>query len=221
MAEGGVAKANDGLQLGAVVLAAGASRRFGGDKRGALLDGRPLLQHVLDTLTQLQPAVTVVVLDPTAGGLDAIRWRHERRLVNPDPGRGLSSSVRMGVEACAVDPSLDGVYILLGDQPRTSLLTLAALADAVTAARSAGMVAVVPAYADGGGANPVLLLRAGFALVEEVDGDQGLGPLLAARPDQVRRVTMPGSNPDVDSPADLAALSGDPSPPPDVGSGRE
>ena len=128
--------------------------------------------------------------------------------MNPDPGRGLSSSVRLGVGACAADLTLDGAYILLADQPRTAASTLVALAGAAPAARSAGAVAVAPAYADGGGANPVLLLRAGFPLIAELDGDQGFGPLLAARPGQVRRIPVPGRNPDVDTPADLSALRG-------------
>ncbi len=207
MADIGSGQAIDGLRIGAIVLAAGAGRRFGGDKLLAALDGRPLLQHVLDTITLLDPEKTVVVLGPTMAGLDALHWRRERRVVNPDPGRGLSSSVRLGVEACAEDPMLDGVYILLGDQPRTAASTLVALAKEAPAARAAEVVAVVPVYAGGGGPNPVLLLRDGFPLIAELEGDQGLGPLLAARPGQVRHVPVPGWNPDVDTPADLAALS--------------
>jgi CTP:molybdopterin cytidylyltransferase MocA len=35
-------------ELAFIVLAAGAGRRFGGPKQLAPLDGRPLLQHVVD-----------------------------------------------------------------------------------------------------------------------------------------------------------------------------
>ena len=44
------------------------------------------------------------------------------------------------------------------------------------------------------------------ALIDELDGDRGLGPLLAAHPGRVLRVTVAGTNPDVDTPAQLAAL---------------
>ncbi len=49
------------------------------------------------------------------------------RVVNPDPARGLSSSLRLGLDACAAEESLDGAFILLGDQPLTAVSTLMAL----------------------------------------------------------------------------------------------
>jgi molybdenum cofactor cytidylyltransferase len=194
------------LRLGAVVLAAGAGRRFGGRKLGAELHGRPLLQHVLDTLDLVRPVMTVVVLGPDVGGLERIAWRETARIDNPDPGRGLSSSVRLGLDACVAVESLDGVFILLGDQPLTTTTTLVALSSAAPDAIRDGALAVVPDYADGGGANPVLLLRAGFPLAAGLVGDHGLGSALAHRPDQVRLVPLPGSNPDVDTLADLRTL---------------
>jgi molybdenum cofactor cytidylyltransferase len=206
MPDDGDLLAASGLRLGAVVLAAGSGRRFGGDKLTAELDGRPLLQHVLDTLASVRPVVTVVVLAPGMPALEGVAWRAERRLVNPDPGRGLSSSVRLGIEACAEEPRLDGAFILLGDQPRTAAGTLAALAMEAPAALAAGAYAVIPGYADGGGANPVLLLRAGFTLVAQITGDRGLSASLAERPGQVRLVSLSGSNPDIDTPEDLRTL---------------
>jgi molybdenum cofactor cytidylyltransferase len=196
------------LRLGAIVLAAGAGSRFGGHKLSAELDGRPLLQHVLDMLAEVSLGLVVVVVAPDGEGLDQITWRAERRAVNPDPGRGLSSSLQVGLAACSAD-DLDGVFILLGDQPRTSIATLAALS-AAAGVCDAGMAAVVPVYSDGGGANPVLLLRAGFYLAAGISGDRGLGAALAARLDSVCQVRLPGSNPDVDTRADLAALQMEP-----------
>lgn len=206
MADGGAeAVSSVRPRLGAVVLAAGAGRRFGGHKLSAELEGRPLLQHVLDVLDTIQPVMTVVVMAPDASDLEAISWRKEQRLVNPDPGRGLSSSLQLGVDRCAADGHLDGAFILLGDQPRTAVSTLVALSEAAREVTD-DVVAIVPDYAGGGGANPVLLLRAGFSLVTQVSGDRGLSSLLAARSDRVRLVALPGFSPDVDTVADLRDL---------------
>ena len=52
----------------------------------------------------------------------------------------------------------------------------------------------------------MLLLPPAWPLVAGLQGDRGLGPLLAAHPELVIRVPVGGSNPDVDTPTDLAAL---------------
>ena len=57
-------------------------------------------------------------------------------------------------------------------------------------------------YDDDAARNPVLLGRTAFELAQEANGDRGLGPVLAVRVDQGGPVA--GSNPDVDTPADLA-----------------
>ena len=202
------------LRLGVVVLAAGAGRRFGGGKLSAELDGRPLLQHVLDAVAVFAPATTVVVLGPPSEANErleaAINWRDELRVRNPAPERGLASSLRAGLAAArASTPALDGVFVALGDQPRLSSAVLGAVAAAAAEPISDGVVTsiLVPRYAQGGGANPALLLRAAWPLVDGLAGDTGMGALIRARPELVREVPVPGSNPDVDTPDDLAALT--------------
>ncbi|HEY7940414.1 MAG TPA: NTP transferase domain-containing protein, partial [Candidatus Limnocylindrales bacterium] len=83
-----------------VVLAAGAGSRFGGGKLLAPLEGRPVLQHVLDTLAAAGLTNVVVVLGEDAEAVEtALRWRTERRVRNPDPARGLASSLQVGLAA--------------------------------------------------------------------------------------------------------------------------
>src|SRR5439155_1482988 len=47
--------------LSGVLLAGGASRRFGADKRVALLDGKPLFHHPLRALAAVCDEVVVVI----------------------------------------------------------------------------------------------------------------------------------------------------------------
>ena len=87
-----------------LVLAAGAASRFGGGKLLATIGGRPMLQHVLDALAEAGVGEVVVVLGDDADAIEgAIAWRDERRVVNPDPARGLASSLQVGFEAVPRD----------------------------------------------------------------------------------------------------------------------
>jgi molybdenum cofactor cytidylyltransferase len=192
----------DPARTAAVVLAAGRSVRFGSTKLLAALGDRPVLQHVLDTLAAAGLGEVVVVLGGGAEEIEAaIAWRGERRVRNPHPEDGLSSSLRVGM--AAVSPKMEAAFVVLGDQPLVRLDVLAAL---MAPQPPPDHVAVVPGYADGGGANPVLLRRTGFALADGLEGDRGLGPTLEAMPDRVTIVPVSGSNPDVDTRADLARL---------------
>lgn len=189
-----------------IVLAAGEGRRFGGAKVLASLDGRPLLQHVLDTCAAARLQPLIVVLGPDSASIDeSIRWRTELRITNPDPGLGLSSSIRLGIAALfRAQPLPTSVLIVLGDQPR---LEPAQIAQIVSVPFDPGRPVVVPRYADGEPGNPVRIEREGWSLVDELEGDRGLAQLFERRPELVRFVDVPGTNPDVDTPADLAALS--------------
>ena len=186
----------------AIVLAAGAGSRFGGHKLLATIEGRPILQHVLDRLAGADLDETIVVLGDDADAVeDAITWRSERRIRNPDPSRGLSSSLQTGIGA--LGDEVDAALVVLGDQPRLSSDVLAAL---LAASRPDDRPIVAPAYTDDGGRNPVLLGRAAFGLAASATGDRGLGPVLAAHPELVHELAVAGDNPDVDTRADLVEM---------------
>ena len=196
-----------------LVLAAGSGTRFGGGKVRAPLEGRPLVGHVLAAAREAGLARIVLVL-----GRDAVDVR--AALVAADPGalegmlvavngapeRGLASSLRLGLAAATAAPVPSGVLVLLGDQPRVRpeviASVLAAAADAPPGTRG-----VAPVYADDAAPNPVLLLPPAWAVAARLEGDRGVGPLLASRPELVVRVPVAGTNPDVDTPQDLADLA--------------
>jgi CTP:molybdopterin cytidylyltransferase MocA/SAM-dependent methyltransferase len=191
--------------VAAIVLAAGAASRFGSPKALATLDGRPMLEHVLAAVREGGAMRTVVVLGHAADEIERrVRWSGERRVRNPDPDT-LSASLRVGAAAVeALSPPPDAVLLALGDQPRTRPTVIRAL---VAALERSDAPVIAPRYEQGGGANPVLVRRSALELVREAEGDRGLGPVLARHPDLVTWVQVPGANPDVDTPADLAALA--------------
>ncbi len=189
--------------IAAIVLAAGRGTRFGGGKMLAEISARPMLQYVLDLAAQAELDPVVVVLGEDADAIQtALSWRNEIRIRNEDPGRGISSSVAAGLDALGGD--VDGALVLLGDQP---FLTLENVRVITGASRDDESPIVVPRYADGRPGNPVLLGRAAWPMAQELTGDQGMSQLFAARPDLVRYIDVPGTNPDIDTESALAAFS--------------
>lgn len=95
-----------------------------------------------------------MVLPPGPAGeaiTAAVDLGDARMVTNPDPTRGLSSSVKVGIEALPADA--DAALLVLGDQPTLSSETIRALLDAAHA--PAAPPILVPAYAADAGRNPV------------------------------------------------------------------
>jgi molybdenum cofactor cytidylyltransferase len=167
----------------------------------AEVDGRPMLQHVLDLAAAAGLDPVVVVLGQDAEVIEAaLTWGKEIRLINEDPARGISSSVEVALDAVGDSAR---TLILLGDQPRLTLdQLLAVLAADLDSARPI----VIPRYRGIPG-NPVVLERAAWPLARELEGDRGMSQRFHSHMDLIRYVDVPGRNPDVDTQADLEAVS--------------
>jgi molybdenum cofactor cytidylyltransferase len=113
----------------AVVPAAGSARRFGGGKLFALIDGDPLLDRTLSSLLDGGVSEIVVVVPPEPGwGGAAARLQDPRvrLVVNPDPSRGMFSSIQIGLRAVA---DQGPVAILPGDMPFVRAETVRAVCE--------------------------------------------------------------------------------------------
>lgn len=192
-------------QVAAVVLAAGRSQRMGKDnKLLALLDGKPLVCHVVDALAKTAVSPIVVV---TGHQSDAVRaalsGSHVRFAHNPDFADGLSTSLRVGLHQ--LDSTIDGALICLADMPRVRRDHLEALVGAFEP--EDGREVVVPTFAGRRG-NPVLWSARHFAAMRELRGDQGARELLRRLAAVTCMVPMPddGVLLDVDTEESLAHI---------------
>lgn len=190
-------------RVAAVILAAGESRRYGGLKLLATLEGKPLLQHVLDAANRSTLDDVVLVVGHSADEvLAAVRLDRARAVRNESYAEGQSTSLRAGLRAVG---EADAAVVLLGDQPRVTPTLLDAL---VARQRASGSAAVVSSWR-GRRSPPTLLHRDLWPAVETLSGDVGAREVLAGRDDvEVLEVDERlGSLEDVDRPEDLARLS--------------
>ena len=102
--------------LHALILAAGASRRFGSPKQLVRIDGRPMLHAVVSRAVEVAGHSVSVVLGAHAAELAPLLSHSPAGIViNRDWEQGMSSSIRAGL--ARLPGTADGVMILLVDQP--------------------------------------------------------------------------------------------------------
>ena len=194
-----------GPRVAAIVLAAGGSRRMGGEnKLLQRLDGLPLLVRAVDTVLGSRARPVVVVTGHMAGDVRAaVSDRRVSFVHNPDWADGMSTSVRAGLAALPAE--VEGALVCLGDMPRVAPAHLEALLDAFDPAADATII--VPTYQRKRG-NPVLFGRRHFAEMAGLAGDVGARALIDAHTEEVRFVAIddPGVTLDVDTPEMLEAL---------------
>jgi len=108
----------DTFRAVAVVTAAGSAERFGGKKLLAPVDGEPLLDHTIRSLLEGGVTEVIVVVGTDARrelerDVNAMNDSRVRPVENPDPSRGMFSSIQVGVATA----NGDALVVLPGDMP--------------------------------------------------------------------------------------------------------
>ncbi len=192
-------KAGDGLY--AVLLAAGASTRFGSPKQLVRVAGRPLLHAAVTRAAEVTGNALIVVLGAGAAELaPLLRHSPGSVVINHDWREGLASSIRAGV--ARLPPACTGVLLLLADQAAVTTDDLKRLAGTW---RKQPQYIVAALYAGTTGV-PAIFPRNMFRELAELRGDTGARALLRRSADRVVRVPMPSAALDIDTPEDLLAL---------------
>jgi molybdenum cofactor cytidylyltransferase len=187
--------------LHALILAAGASRRFGSPKQLVRIDGRPMLHAVLSRAVEVAGNAVTVVLGAHAADLAPLLSHSPASIaINRDWELGMSSSIRAGL--ARLPGAADAVLILLVDQPSVTTDDLRRLVGAWR--RQPDYIAAAQ-YGTTSGA-PAIFPRWCFRELAELRGDRGAGALIQRHADRVARVPMPSAGLDVDTPEDLLLL---------------
>lgn len=192
------------MRLGAVLLAAGMSKRFGANKLLADYCGRPVLCAALDAMKALGAArmAAVVSCDET----EALAKTSGCMVIRNDmPEMGQAHSIVLGVSAMR---DMDAVLLLAADQPRLTGESLLRLAQAFEA--SGKEAACLRDETHMG--NPAVFSAACFEELLALAGDRGAKGVLRAHEGSLLVVDClyPHELADADTPqalCDIAALA--------------
>jgi molybdenum cofactor cytidylyltransferase len=198
---GGIDSGRAGEGLYAIVLAAGASTRFGSAKQLVRVAGRPLLHTAVTRASEVVGNALLVVLGSGAAELaPLLKHSPGSVVINHEWREGLGSSIRAGV--ARLPSTCSGVLLVLADQAAVSADDLRRLVGSwrrqpqhIAAARYGGTTGV-----------PAVFPRAMFRALAELRGDSGARLLLRRTADRLVRVPMPSAAVDIDTPEDLLAL---------------
>ena len=185
------------MKLGAVLMASGAGRRFGGNKLLHPVDGVPMVERAFAAVpAELFDRAYVVSCYPEI--LTLAGERGYLPVPNPDADQGQSASVRLGLSRLT---DLDGVMFCVCDQPwlrRDSVERL--LADF---AAHPDCICALSWRGERG--SPVIFPPDLFPELLALAGDRGGGAVIRARQDRLRLVEAcsPDELQDMDTPFDL------------------
>ncbi len=187
--------------LHALVLAAGASTRFGSPKQLVRVQGRPLLHRAVAHAAEIAGQAVLVVLGAHAADLAPL-LRHSTAsiIVNRAWSEGIASSIRTGI--AHLPPSCDGVLILLADQAAVTVEDLRRL----TGVWRRNPQCIVAARYDTTVGVPAIFPRTEFAQLAALRGDRGARDLLRRAADRVVAIELANAGIDIDTPEDLLSL---------------
>ena len=117
--------------FGVAILAAGASRRMGRPKLLLPWQETTVIGHIVGQWRELGAAQIIVVHRPNDSALvaelDRLNFPAQNRVENPQPERGMFSSILCVARWNGWDKEITSYAIALGDQPHLRLDTLRAL----------------------------------------------------------------------------------------------
>jgi molybdenum cofactor cytidylyltransferase len=197
----------------AILPAAGASRRMGKPKLMLPIGGQPMVAGVVEALRAGGAGEIVLVTAP--GDAELRAWAVATGVsaaVNPQPERGMLSTIQAGIAALGGSAELAGREEILlvspADLPGLHPATVAALLRRMA---ETGAPIAVPVHHDRHG-HPLAIAPRLIPEIDTLDPAVGLRQLRDRHAAELLEVEVedPGAVLDVDTPEDYARLSGPP-----------
>lgn len=166
----------------AIILAAGLSKRFGGEKLLIGINNKPMLLHVVELVSGMKFEETILV------------YRHEnvkklaegkniKSVYNKDSAEGLSTSIKCGINNSG---NTDAYIFFPGDQPFIDTESVIRLKEAFYTRRSS---IIVPRF-NGRNGNPVIFSSNWKERLQSLSGDTGGRTIIEANKNNVQFVDI-------------------------------
>ena len=193
--------------IGAIILAAGSSRRFGDDKRRSVLpSGLILLEESIRKAASVIDEVIVVLRFGDKEFAEELEQRIKgdgiKYYCAPDSAKGMGHSLANSISRVE---DWDAALVFLGDMPFVQAETIEFLL-AEYKFRKKHVAPIVIPIRHGRRGHPVLFANEYFEEIAAIEGDNGAKIVIDAHPAQVFAVEVEdfGVIRDIDTPEDLA-----------------
>lgn len=183
-------------EIGVLILAAGSSSRMGTSKQMLPVEGKSLLARTITTAIEAKLDNIVVVL-----GSNADEHRIEANefpvttILNNDWHKGMGTSIRAGIEYFQLQQSIQGIVILVCDQPKLSPDIILAL---IEKEKQTHKPIIASQYANTLGV-PALFMRTVFDKLLTLADDHGAKKVIMQNRDHVSIVDFPDGEIDLDT----------------------
>lgn len=189
---------------GIVILAAGSSSRLGKPKQLLAFEGTTLLTRVARIACQSEQYPVIVVLGSNAGLIkENLTIPGLNVVINEHWEEGMAGSLRKGLDSMTkMYPDVDGLMILVSDQPHLKHDTITQLIDAQN---KSGLPIAACSYAGIIG-TPALFHKTVFPELMQLKGDVGAKRIIESRKQDVVTVFFDKGVVDIDTQDDYEKL---------------
>jgi len=192
-------------KIGAVILAAGGSSRFGQPKQLLPFRGKTLIRTIIDAACEAGCSPVVVVIGSNGETIHPeVAHANVLEVRNTNWQRGIGSSIRSGVQALTDHaPDVQAILLLVCDQPAVN----APFIERLFATREATKKDIVASsYADTAGV-PAIFNRSLFKELLAIGDESGAKSIILQNPGRVAQFAFPEGAIDIDTWEDWEELN--------------
>lgn len=192
-------------KIGAVILAAGESSRFGRPKQLVQFRGKSLVRRAVNAAKDANCSAIVVVLGSKRAQIERELKETDAIVAeNQDWRRGMGSSIRVGVEGAVNQaPDIEAIVLLTCDQPFVKTDTIKCL---IAMREKTKKAIVASSYSETLGV-PALFDRSCFQELLALDDETGAKTIILSNRERVAELLFPEGKIDIDTVADYQKLT--------------